>query len=562
MNTSCIRDPDFPSQRWALDPRNPEAVGWAEATVAEVKSLLNMGALRTVLAKDIPNGSIIMRSLFAYRQKRDEHANPTRKKARWVCDGSTYPKDEDCHSPTAQMSTVKLHTAFAVAKGTGTHQTDVTLAYCEAPMHRSDVYMYLPSCLKLRDENGNALAMHCVRSLYGAPPSGKNWYNHILSWAKRNGFTQSLGDPCLWVKRKAGHWIVVVVFVDDMNVSSDCPQFLLDEFIKPLITDFPARYEGNTSWFLGTSISQSLAQPPPADNYKDRPPTVAELTASNAVPKAVITNTQKLRELLVLTHMSDCTSAPTPMETGVDKLLRSSRSEDPPEDSAKLSALEAKLHYAHTVSSLMFVARSSRPDILFSVNLCARFMRSPRIAHYTALIRILRYISGTLDLGLCYTADGDDTIRFYTDSSHQDDTDSRQSSLGFVATWKGAAIMYHSQKSERVAFGTAESELYALHAGMRKALAVAKDLSILGIKPDGPMAIYVDNNATCSNVQNRSTFGRMRHVDAAFMSVHERHDLGHITLIRIDSKKNPADLFTKALSESDFLKMRKLVLGM
>ena len=122
--------------------------------------------------------------------------------------------------------------------------------------------------------------------------------------------------------------------------------------------------------------------------------------------------------------------------------------------------------------------------------------------------------------------------------------------------------MYHSQKSDRVAFGTAESELYALHAGMRKALTLAKDLTILNIMPAGPLKILVDNNATCANVNNRSTFGRMRHVDAAFMSIHERVELGQIVLDRVDSKDNPADFFTKALPKDDFLKLRMITMGM
>ena len=45
---------------------------------------------------------------------------------------------------------------------------------------------------------------------------------------------------------------------------------------------------------------------------------------------------------------------------------------------------------------------ASRPDILFSVCLCARFQSDPRESHLTAVKRIFRYLKGTTNLGLLY----------------------------------------------------------------------------------------------------------------------------------------------------------------
>ncbi|XP_073049518.1 uncharacterized protein [Primulina eburnea] len=55
--------------------------------------------------------------------------------------------------------------------------------------------------------------------------------------------------------------------------------------------------------------------------------------------------------------------------------------------------------YRSIIDSLLYLS-ASRPDIMFSVCLCARYQADPKVTHLKAVKRILRYISGTVDLGL------------------------------------------------------------------------------------------------------------------------------------------------------------------
>ncbi|CAM8885803.1 unnamed protein product [Rhodiola kirilowii] len=66
--------------------------------------------------------------------------------------------------------------------------------------------------------------------------------------------------------------------------------------------------------------------------------------------------------------------------------------------------------YRGMIGSLLYLT-ASRPDILFSVCLCARFQADPRETHIKAVKRILRYLKGTDDLCL-YPKEGStpDTI--------------------------------------------------------------------------------------------------------------------------------------------------------
>ncbi|GJT53490.1 retrovirus-related pol polyprotein from transposon TNT 1-94 [Tanacetum coccineum] len=57
--------------------------------------------------------------------------------------------------------------------------------------------------------------------------------------------------------------------------------------------------------------------------------------------------------------------------------------------------------YRGMIGSLLYLT-ASRPDIMFSVCLCARFQEAPKTSHLEAVKRIFRYIKGTTHLGLCY----------------------------------------------------------------------------------------------------------------------------------------------------------------
>ncbi len=53
------------------------------------------------------------------------------------------------------------------------------------------------------------------------------------------------------------------------------------------------------------------------------------------------------------------------------------------------------------IGNLLYFA-ASRPDIIFSVCLCARFQAQFKKSHLVAIKRILRYVKETLNLGLWY----------------------------------------------------------------------------------------------------------------------------------------------------------------
>ncbi|GKB06520.1 hypothetical protein Tco_0834753 [Tanacetum coccineum] len=113
--------------------------------------------------------------------------------------------------------------------------------------------------------------------------------------------------------------------------------------------------------------------------------------------------------------------------------------------------------YRGMIGSLLYLT-ASRPDIMFSVCLCARFQEDPKTSHLEAVKCIFRYIKGTTHLGLWYPkGSGIETI-VYADSDHAGDYVDRKSTSG-VCTFMGCCLTsWFSKKQTALAISTTEAE--------------------------------------------------------------------------------------------------------
>ena len=97
-----------------------------------------------------------------------------------------------------------------------------------------------------------------VKSLYGTKQASRLWQmklrDHLVN---HMGFTCSLTDPCLFVKRDdKGGVMILGVYVDDIilaHKNSDLEWFIR-EFTGP--NGFDAKHLGKLSWFLGMACDQ------------------------------------------------------------------------------------------------------------------------------------------------------------------------------------------------------------------------------------------------------------------------------------------------------------------
>ena len=72
--------------------------------------------------------------------------------------------------------------------------------------------------------------------------------------------------------------------------------------------------------------------------------------------------------------------------------------------------------YRSIIGSLLNLT-ASRPNITFSVGVCAQYQAALKESHLTAVKRIIQYVNGTPDYGLSYSKDSNACLAGYSNAS-------------------------------------------------------------------------------------------------------------------------------------------------
>ena len=89
-------------------------------------------------------------------------------------------------------------------------------------------------------------------------------------------------------------------------------------------------------------------------------------------------------------------------------------------------------------------------------------MHAPRDAHWTAVKRILRYIRGTLDLGLSLQASTSLDLTAYSDADWAGCPDTRRSTSGYCIYLGDNLVSWSSKRQTTVSRSSAEAEYRAV----------------------------------------------------------------------------------------------------
>ncbi|GKA23362.1 retrovirus-related pol polyprotein from transposon TNT 1-94, partial [Tanacetum coccineum] len=226
------------------------------------------------------------------------------------------------------------------------------------------------------------------KALYGLKQAPKAWYDRLKAFLIKHEYKMGMVDNTLFTKKKSSNLIIVQIYVDDIIFGSTC-QDMCDEFAKIMHDEFEMSMMGELNFFLGLQIKQ--------------------------MEDGIFFNQSKyIKEMLKKFGLEDSKPMKTPMSSDT-KLTKDEECESV--DSTK---------YRGMIGSLLYLT-ASRPDIMFSVCLCARFQEAPKTSHLEAVKHIFRYIKGTTHLGLWYPkGTGIETV-VYADSDHAGDYVDRKS---------------------------------------------------------------------------------------------------------------------------------------
>ncbi|KAI3746469.1 hypothetical protein L6452_08903 [Arctium lappa] len=117
--------------------------------------------------------------------------------------------------------------------------------------------------------------------------------------------------------------------------------------------------------------------------------------------------------------------------------------------------------YRGVIGSLMYLT-SSRPDIMFSTCLCARYQANPKESHLSAAKRNFRYLNRTADLGLWYPKDTSFELTTYTYADHAGCMLDRKSTSGHIQFLGDKLVSSASKKQLCVSTSTAEAKYVAV----------------------------------------------------------------------------------------------------
>ncbi|XP_059671001.1 secreted RxLR effector protein 161-like [Cornus florida] len=116
--------------------------------------------------------------------------------------------------------------------------------------------------------------------------------------------------------------------------------------------------------------------------------------------------------------------------------------------------------YRFIISSLLYLI-ASRPDIMYSVGLVARFQSNPRLSHLQAAKRILRYVKGTISYGLHYIFSPILPITAFLNADWGGSLPDRKSTSGGCYLLGSNLVSWLSKKQDTVSLSTSEAEYIA-----------------------------------------------------------------------------------------------------
>jgi hypothetical protein len=250
-------------------------------------------------------------------------------------------------------------------------------------------------------------------------------------------------------------------------------------------------------------------------------------------------------EILAKFGMEDCNKVCSPIVTGC-KLVKNENGKAANEKS-----------YKQMVGSLMYLL-ATRPDLAYSVFLVARFMERPTEMHVAAIKRIMRYLKGTLSLGIMYKKVSGDVLQLngWTNYDYAGDLDDRKSTSGYLFMLGGGAVSWSSKKQPIVTLSTTEAEFVAAASCACQSIWLRNILKHLMVDQDHNTLIFCDNSSSIKLSKNPILHGRCKHIDVRFHFLRDLTKEGIVELVHCKTQDQLADIMTKPLKLENYYSIR------
>ena len=212
-----------------------------------------------------------------------------------------------------------------------------------------------------------------------------------------------------------------------------------------------------------------------------------------------------------------------------------------------------RIPYASIVGSLMYAQTCTRPDISFAAGILGRYQNNPRLDHWKATKKVLRYLQGTKDHMLTYRRSDHLEVIGYSDSDYVGCVDTRKSTFGYLFLLARRAILWNSAKQFVIAASTMEAEFMACFEAIVHGLWLGNFVSGLGIVDNiaKPLKIYCDNVAAVFFSKIDKYSKGAKHMELKYFAVKEEVHKQRVSIEHISTNLMMVDL-TKGLPPKTF----------
>ena len=533
-------DPDTMYLHEAMrEPDKKEFMAAMEKEMAD-----HMQHWELVLRSCVPEGVKVFQSVWQMKRKRRIQTQEVYKhKARINFNGSTMVQGEhydESYAPVVTWPATRYFLAQSILHGWHTKQMDFVLAYTQAEVDRSDLYMEIPRGVTLDGADSSLYVLHLKQNLYGMKQAGRVWNKHLVGGLVKLGFKQSSVDECVLYFDKS----VLLVYTDD-TILMGPDESELNHIVTLLQSKFDLEVEGTLCDYLGINITKTGSG-------------ALELTQPHLI--------QSILEDLGLNR-----DGTTPKHTPAlsSKILGKDQHEPPHS--------EETFQYRSVIGKLNYLEKSTRPDIAYAVHQCARFSSDPRSSHTKAVKRIGRYLLATADKGIILQPNST-SFECWVDASHAGewnketapvDQATAKSRSGYAITLGGCPILWASKMQTEIALSSTEAEYIAMSQAMREVLpmmALMQEAAEAGVLPAAEVPkvhckVFEDNSGAIEIARLPKMRPRTKHLNIKYHHFRDQVARGRITIHFVPTEDQIADMLTKPVPIELLTRFRGRLMG-
>ena len=488
---------------------------------------------------EVPAGVPVLRDRWAYDDKLAPGGKSIERfKARLTAMGCFQKEGIDYTDTYASvMCTRTFRMMLQIYNSDPTHRLehwDVSTAFVHAPL-KEQVWMKQATGHEVKGKESWVCLL--VKALYGTKQAAFAWQQHLKGLLAKMDLQPVLVDPATYVFHgEGGAFVLIGTHVDDLfvlyNTQGTRIKEKLWEFLQSKLS---IKTLGEAAWTLQMSIQRDAKH-------------------------GVLKLSQEAFTLEVLRRFdaTNVTPAPTPaVDAGTEATMTE---EDLPKTQAEVEEA-SRLPVLELIGCLWWLAQITRLDIFVALQRASQWASKPSRKLWRWLMRILKYLAGTTDLGLVYVRDNTAPLLLgYVDAAFADAPNCR-STAGWLILFRGAIVGYDSLVIKRVVTSSTEAECSALTViGKENTWERRIASALLNLPELGPTPIFGDNTASLSLLSS-GVSKRSRYFSIEWFKVKDLVEHGEMKAEWIESAENLADFFTKKLPRDRFVYLRDRLMG-